>query len=327
MAGQLFVTDTLGGLMYSDNLSAKLREVVQPMLKYRQFADVKDASQQGLGKGDTYHWNIYSNVATQGTTLSETNTVPETNFTITQGTLTITEFANSVPYTGKLEDLAEHSVTEIINKALKNDAAKALETAAHAQFDATLLVVEASDGTDTAAVLVDTDGTVTSANNIALRKGHVLNIVDEMKERDIPPYSSGDYFCIGRPKTFSTLKVDLESVYQYLQPGVTMIMNGEIGRYAGCRFVEQTGIASEGWTNALSDVAYFFGEDTVAEAIAIPEEIRAKIPTDFGRSKGIAWLKDIAKKVKQLTLRNVVNCWKALASKVEGNQQPSLSFC
>ena len=31
-------------------------------------------------------------------------------------------------------------------------------------------------------------------------------------------------------------------------------------------------------------------EDTVAEAIAIPEEMRGKIPTDFGRSKGVAWL-------------------------------------
>lgn len=30
-------------------------------------------------------------------------------------------------------------------------------------------------------------------------------------------------------------------------------------------------------------------EDTVAEAIAIPEEMRGKIPEDFGRSKGIAW--------------------------------------
>jgi hypothetical protein len=29
--------------------------------------------------------------------------------------------------------------------------------------------------------------------------------------------------------------------------------------------------------------------DTVTEAIVIPEEIRAKIPSDFGRSKGIAW--------------------------------------
>jgi hypothetical protein len=31
------------------------------------------------------------------------------------------------------------------------------------------------------------------------------------------------------------------------------------------------------------------GGDTVTEAICIPEEIRAKIPGDFGRSKGIAW--------------------------------------
>jgi hypothetical protein len=31
------------------------------------------------------------------------------------------------------------------------------------------------------------------------------------------------------------------------------------------------------------------GGDTVTEAIAVPEEIRAKIPGDFGRSKAIAW--------------------------------------
>jgi hypothetical protein len=27
----------------------------------------------------------------------------------------------------------------------------------------------------------------------------------------------------------------------------------------------------------------------VAEAIAVPEEMRGKIPTDYGRSKGVAW--------------------------------------
>jgi hypothetical protein len=31
------------------------------------------------------------------------------------------------------------------------------------------------------------------------------------------------------------------------------------------------------------------GEETVAEGIAVPMEIRAKIPTDYGRSKGVAW--------------------------------------
>ena len=31
------------------------------------------------------------------------------------------------------------------------------------------------------------------------------------------------------------------------------------------------------------------GEDTVAEAIAVPEEMRGKIPGDYGRSRGVAW--------------------------------------
>ena len=31
------------------------------------------------------------------------------------------------------------------------------------------------------------------------------------------------------------------------------------------------------------------GSDTVLEAPAIPEEIRAKLPGDYGRDKGIAW--------------------------------------
>jgi len=39
----------------------------------------------------------------------------------------------------------------------------------------------------------------------------------------------------------------------------------------------------------MSDWAYFFGEDTVAEAIVVPEEMRGAIPSDFGRAKGIAW--------------------------------------
>ena len=73
-----------------------------------------------------------------------------------------------------------------------------------------------------------------------------------------------------------------------------MIMNGEIGRYENVRYVEQTNVSKgivggAAWTNAKSDWAYFFGEDTVAEGIAVPEEMRGKIPTDYGRSKGVAW--------------------------------------
>ena len=53
----------------------------------------------GKQRGQTFTWDVYGNVQTGGGTLVETNTMPETNSLITQGTLTITEFGNSVNHT------------------------------------------------------------------------------------------------------------------------------------------------------------------------------------------------------------------------------------
>ena len=53
MAGQVWSVNTSGGYMYADNLSRLLRMAVQPMVKFRQFCDVKDAAHQGLHRGDT----------------------------------------------------------------------------------------------------------------------------------------------------------------------------------------------------------------------------------------------------------------------------------
>lgn len=290
MAGQLWATDSEGGYMYSDRLSKVLRHAVQPLVKFRQFADVKDAVSSGKGKGDVYHWNVYSDIASQGTVLVETDTMPESGFTITQGTLTMTEYGNGVSYTGKLDDLSEHPVTEVIDKVLKNDAKKAFDIAAHAQFNLTPLRVVPTNGTATDSVALTTNGTATATNDVAMGTGHVKAISDLMKERNIPPYFADDYGCIGHPSTFRNFKNELEDVHKYTPEGFGMILNGEIGRYENTRFFEQTNIAKGGFTSkAKSNWAFFFGNDTVAEAIVVPEEMRGKIPSDFGRSRGIAW--------------------------------------
>ena len=95
MAGQVWHTNILGGFMYSLNLSRYLRHVLQPMTKYRQFCDAED-SKVAKNKGDIFHWNIYSDVKVQGDYILEDALMPETNFDITQGSLTITEAGNSV---------------------------------------------------------------------------------------------------------------------------------------------------------------------------------------------------------------------------------------
>jgi N4-gp56 family major capsid protein len=303
MAGQIWATNSLGGYMYSDNLSAELRMAVQPLTKFRQFAEVKDAAFQGKSKGQEFHWDVYQDVATPAAaTLTETNTMNETNYTITQGTLTITEAGNSVPYSGKLDDLSEHPVKSIINKVLKNDATKWFDASAHAQFNATPLRVV---GTSSTTITLTTNGTATATNSQAYNTGHAKLITDTMKERNIPAYKGDDYYALAWPTTYRTIKNQLESIHQYTDAGFQMIMNGEIGRYENVRYVEQTNIPKGGaadsttwnaftrtadaWNGGFSDWIFFFGEDTVAEAIAVPEEMRGKIPTDYGRSKGVAW--------------------------------------
>ena len=284
---QLWQTDSLGGYLFSPNLSNKLRVALQPSVRFRQFADAQEAF--GLGKGDNFSWNVFSDVGTQGGALNETDAMPETNFTITQNTLTVTEYGNSVPYTGKLDALSEQPVTELIHKVLKHDARKALDSAVYDQFDLTKLTVTPASGTSTSAITLETTGTPTATNNVALNKTHVKLIAEQMAERNIPAYDGENFFAIGRPSTFSQFRTDLESIHQYTDQGWRIVMGGEKGMYEGIRFIEQTAVASEAWTNSKSDQVFFFGADTVCEAVSIPEEIRGKIPTDYGRDKGVAW--------------------------------------
>jgi hypothetical protein len=126
-----------------------------------------------------------------------------------------------------------------------------------------------------------------------------------MKERGIPAYDNGDYLAVARPGALTQLKSDLEAIQTYTETGLAQIKNGEIGRYRGVRFVEQTHIPTGGaadsttfnpntetgdaWNNGKSDWIFFMGADTVAEGIAIPEQIRGAIPGDYGRARGIAW--------------------------------------
>lgn len=96
MAGQVWGTDADGGYLYSDELSDDLRVALQPTTKFRQLADAEDFTDKGYHAGDTVHWDIVTDVATEGTTLTEGTAIPETKFTVYQGTATVDEWGNSV---------------------------------------------------------------------------------------------------------------------------------------------------------------------------------------------------------------------------------------
>jgi N4-gp56 family major capsid protein len=280
----------------SPELSDILRYAAQPLSRFRNLCDVRDASEQGLHKGEKYNWNVYLNID-HGTdekyydgAIKEEETMPESKFKIIQGELMIGERGHSVPYTGKFDNLARHPVSEIIDKILKFDLKIAMDKAAFAAFTQTLLCARI---TDTGALEVTETGiTGVPAPNKPLDRKTLHKIVLLMKERNIQPATGDDYYAIAWPGQFEQIKFDLEDVKQYTPTGYGQIQAGEIGRYNNVRFIEQTNVAKK--VKAAHDAVenewiYFLGSDTVAEAISVSEEVRGKISVDYGRDKGVAW--------------------------------------
>ena len=306
MAGQLFVTNSLGGFYASFNLSKELRMGVQATTRWRQFADVKDAWGKVTRSGQTFTWDVVPMATRANRALTETNTIPQGNHTVVQGTLTMAERGFSIPYTELLESLAMVNVRQPIMKVLKYDAACDLDCLVHQQFNKTALRAAASTTAEVCSFT--SNSTATQTVSQGLSTVNLKSIVDMMKGRNIPYYTERDYYAIARPAGLRKLKDLLESVHQYTTDGLEMIMNGEIGRYSDTRFVEQTVVpvggaadsttfdpftdTGDGWNSGsgtTGDWVFIFGADTVCEAVHTEPEIRAKIPDDYGRSKGIAW--------------------------------------
>ena len=283
MAGQLWSVNSLGGYFSSKDLSRKVRHAAQPMMKFRQFVDAESAA--GRNRGDTFLYDKISNISTAGGTLTETETIPKRNFTILQGSLVITEYGNSIPFTMKAKTLAQIDVPENIRVVLRNDMAKVLDSAAATQFAATDYLAVCSD---TATTVFTSNSAVTVTASANMSDKNARDIVDKLKVNNVPRYDGSNYICIASTNS-------IRGLYDYFEAkayNTTMdpVFNGEVGRYYGCRFIEETSYLSNVIGNgSVLGEAIFFGNDAVKEGLVIPESIRMDVPKDFGRDQGIAW--------------------------------------
>ncbi len=92
-----------------------------------QFCDVRDAWGKVTRSGQTFTWDTVPMMGRGSRGLTETNTIPQGQHTVLQGTLTMSERGFSVPYTELLENLSQFNVRQPIMKVLKYDAAADLD--------------------------------------------------------------------------------------------------------------------------------------------------------------------------------------------------------
>ena len=281
-----------GGYLANKRLSRQIRHVAQPQMKFLQFV----RPEPGMGKNvsDTIDFDKITNILVPANRdgLAETLPIPESKFQVLRGNLVVKEFGNSVPYTGKLSALAEFDPANIAQRVLTDDQAKTIDAIIASYFKAGQVI--ATPRTGGGGGLSITNGiaapTATADKNLDL--DDAKSILDHMKASLlIEPYDGENYVCVGSVKALRGIKnsADFKLAAQYGDP--ERLFTGEVGKIEGCRFVETNNVLSLEHSIASTGLgeAVFFGADPVVEGIVIAPEIRAKIPTDYGRSRGVAW--------------------------------------
>ncbi len=280
---QLWVTNSLGGHLTNNSLSKSIRNQALPKYVYRQFVNYKE--DPGAKNGDTVFFDKLLKIDTKGGTLTETNTIPENKWKVVKDSVVVTEWGNSVPYTEKLQRLAEFDPSDLSSKSLMNDEIEVIDSAIYDQFNLAKFVAVAST---TATTVFTTNGTATVTASANCSDINIRDIVDYMKTKHIPTFADNNYRGIISVNTRRGIYDFLQAVAQYADPQYRH--TAEVGQYYNVRFTEEAAnLSNTVGASSIRGTGFIFGQEAVMEAMALNEEVRMKIATDYGRSKGVAW--------------------------------------
>lgn len=278
----------IGSTITVNELTDFIRHAAQDMQGFAQLCNPPTGQALGRGRGDTVQYTFFPNLSTSGGVISENEEIPEGSLVPVSGTYTVQEFGNSTRWSGKLEALARLPVEDGLVQALMDDMRKAQNTAAFNEFDATSWIANFSSSGDE----FRTDGTAASfsnATNEDLTLANLRFLVKTARKRLIPYFDGESYVYITGVDSADNLRYDSTVSDMLKFDSGRAALNGEIGRIAQCRLVEDTHkITAKAGTSTTLDVGYLIGADAVVNEYALPPEVRAQ-DKDFGRSIAVAW--------------------------------------
>lgn len=280
---QLWATSSLGGHLTNNSLSKSIRKQALASFVYRQFVDIKE--DPGKKSGDTVYFDKKLKIDTKGSTVSETATLPENKWKVVKGSVVVAEWGNSVPLTEKLQTLSEFDPTDLSSTTLKDDMVEVIDSSAYTEFASAKYIAVCST---TATTAFTTNGTATVTASVNMADTNVRDVVDYMETKLIPKFSDGNYRAFLSINARRGIYNYLQAVAQYADPEYRS--KNEVGQYYSTRFVVDNAFLPNNIGNgSVLGGAIFFGQEAVLEAMALQPEIRMKIPTDYGRSRGVAW--------------------------------------
>lgn len=209
-----------------DIYSADLEMTAAPMMVFDQFAEEKRDFR--ADKGQTVWWTIYRQLAPSIKALSETTDVDGNQIQDFQVSFSIQEYGYSIGTTEKLNLISYHGPIEnIIRTLLAPQMAHSVDIMARNAFWAGAPTRYAGGAANRAALTSSDVATIDIVKQAAFR----------LATNRIAP-SGGNYICVAHPAVIYDLREDSlwENAGVYSDP--SRLVNGEVGRIYGVRFVE-----------------------------------------------------------------------------------------
>lgn len=290
MATTSWTYDVPSGVLKNHALSSKLRFAAIRETKFMQLATTE--SGYGRKKGENLTVTRIDQLA-QPTSdvLNELDIIPEDKFAISVQSITAVERGRAVPYTNLLEQLTNFDVAGSIQKVLRDQMTLMLDSGAAA---AAKLGQIKYTPTGVASATVSTNGVAGATATANGNMFHVEAIRDLMYTTyNMPRWGGGaDFMAIASTKFIRGIKQDpkWEEWHKYTDPESKY--NGEVGKIEGIRFIENNNtsvLSGSLGTGGVLGEAVFFAEDALIMGTVVDPELRIKNPTDYGRSKGVAW--------------------------------------
>ncbi len=180
--------------------------------------------------GSTVHFTFTDDLAIADTPLDEKTDVTPVTTTDSNLTLTIAEFGNAVKTTKFLREMSFIPLDPVVANVIGYNAGLTLDTLARVPFNSGTNVVYAGDATATAQI-VPTD--VLTANIVRRQ-------VAKLRKANVPTFG-GKYASIITPDVSVDLREETGAA-AWNEPAANQeagrIWNGEIGTFAGARFIE-----------------------------------------------------------------------------------------
>lgn len=282
----------IGSTITVNELTDYIRHAAQEMQGFAQLCNPPTGEALGRGRGDTVQYTFFPNLSVSGGVLTENEEMPEGSLVPISGTYVVQEYGNSTRWSGKLAELARLPIEDGLVQALIDDMHKAQNTAAYTEFNSTSWIATFNSTADE----FRTDGVAASFTNVANEDLTLANLrfLTKTARKNLIPYFDGEsYIYISGVDSLDNLRYDSTVTTMLQYDSGRAALNGEVGRIAQCRLVEdnhkiaKVGGSSSG-AGANLDVGFLVGADAVINEYALPPEVRAQ-DKDYGRSIGVAW--------------------------------------